>query len=380
MISLITGLPGNGKTLFALWHIKEKASKEGREVYYFNIKDLTLPWTECDPEKWFDLPTGSIIVIDECQFTFPKKPNGSKLPEHYEKLAVHRHSGYDIFLITQHPTLLDNFVRQLVGQHFHAVRKFGLERNTIYEWSAANPLPQNPSSQKSAVPMKWKFPAEVYTYYKSAEAHTVKRAIPAKLILACCFVLAIPAVGYFALDRFEQRGKASTQQVDAQAGGAPLPVHNGAPGVPAFDPVEDAKRWVASQSPRVAGLPHTAPRYDEMTRPTSVPVPAMCIRRGDRCQCYTQQGTKMQIEFNQCLDIAYNGYFQDFDPDPNRRSRESERTSVSVPAATAHVPSSPSVLAFNDNSAVTPSVPIQAEQSLVQPPRRAIARRAQDGG
>lgn len=70
-----------------------------------------LPWTKIEPKKWMDCPPGSIIVIDECQFVFPKKPNGSKLPEFYEKLAIHRHNGYDIFLITQNPTLVDNFVR-----------------------------------------------------------------------------------------------------------------------------------------------------------------------------------------------------------------------------------------------------------------------------
>ena len=72
MISLITGLPGNGKTLFALWWIKQKAEKEQREVYYHNIKDLTLPWHPFEAEKWMELPKGSIIVMDECQFVFEK--------------------------------------------------------------------------------------------------------------------------------------------------------------------------------------------------------------------------------------------------------------------------------------------------------------------
>src|SRR5438034_8009578 len=113
MITFITGLPGNGKTLYALNYIKAYAESEKREVFYSGVKDLLLPWTEVKAEEWMALPAGAIMVIDEAQFVFPKKPNGSKLPEHYEKLAVHRHSGYDIFIITQHPTLVDNFVRQL---------------------------------------------------------------------------------------------------------------------------------------------------------------------------------------------------------------------------------------------------------------------------
>lgn len=344
MISLITGLPGNGKTLFGLWHIKQKAERENREVYYHNIKDLTLPWTVCDPEKWMDLPHGSIIVLDECQFVFAKKPNGSKLPDFYEQLATHRHRGFDIYLITQHPTLIDNFVRQLVGQHFHAVRKFGMARATIYEWSAANPAPQSIASQKSAIPLKWGYPKEVYGYYKSAEVHTVKRAIPVKIFLAAGFVVCMAGAGYWALDRYQSRyDKPSTAEGAPGTNEALPPRPVGRAGAAAgglaepFDPVADAERWIQMETPRVAGLPQTAPKYDELTRPTRVPVPAACVQIGTvdrpkeiRCKCYTQDGTPMAVEFNMCISFAREGYFQDFNPDPNREREAAARTAQSV--------------------------------------------------
>lgn len=344
MISLITGLPGNGKTLFALWWIKQKAEKENREVYYHNIKDLTLPWHQFEAEKWMDLPKGSIIVMDECQFVFAKKPNGSKLPEHYEQLATHRHHGFDIFLITQHPTLIDNFVRQLVGQHYHAVRKFGMARNTIYEWSAANPAPQNPSSQKSAVPMKWPFPKEVYGYYKSAEVHTVKRAIPMKIFLAAGFVLAILAFGYWALNQYQHRGDKAKAEADAAHAN---PVAAASP--PAgpvgqraeFDAVADARHYIEQQTPRVEGLAYTAPKYDEITQPVRAPIPAACIQvgtptsaKGVSCKCYSQQGTPLDVAFNMCMGFARNGWFQDFNADKDRQ--DSVRTAQSVKVMEGH--------------------------------------------
>lgn len=339
MITLITGLPGNGKTLFALWYIKAKAVAETREVYYHNIKDLALPWTIFDPETWMDLPHGSIIVIDECQDVFPKKPNGSKLPEFYSELAKHRHRGFDIFLITQHPSLVDNFVRQLVGQHFHSVRKFGLARSTIYEWSAANPAPQNPSSQKSSVSMKFPYPKDVYTWYKSAEVHTVKRAIPAKLILAVFFIIAVLLAGWFALDHYQNRGKAPSVPVPGAPGvvsaaGRAVGGFAGSVGSASqasFDPVADARQFVYASTPRVAGLPQTAPKYDELTRPTRVPVPAACIQRGRLdgpkgvvCKCYSQQGTVMPVPIDMCMAIARDGYFEEFDGDRDARAK-SER-------------------------------------------------------
>lgn len=327
MITLLTGLPGNGKTLFALWYIKSKAERETREVYYHNINQLSLPWTVFDPEKWMDLPHGCIIVIDEAQDVFPKKPNGSKLPDFYSELAKHRHKGFDIYLITQHPSLIDNFVRQLCGQHFHSIRKFGLQRSTIYEWSSANPAPQSVASQKSAIPLKWKYPKEVFSYYKSAEVHTVKRAIPAKLILAVLFVLAVIGAGYYAMTKYKQRYE---KPADAVASPAALPAATGGGSggaVPGgvLSPMEDARRYVYANTPRVIGLPHTAPKYDQITKPVRAPIPAMCIATSDKCKCFSQQSTPMAIEQSLCREFAQHGYFLDFDPESDRRQSHTDR-------------------------------------------------------
>ena len=95
------------------------------------------------------------------------------------------------------------------------------------------------------------------------------------------------------------------------------------------DPLQDAQQYVYRETPRVAGLPHTAPKYDELTTPDRVPVPAACIQIGavssgktPRCKCYTQQGTPMDVDYNMCISIAQNGYFRDFDPDGRRQDRQ----------------------------------------------------------
>lgn len=333
MITLISGLPGNGKTLFALWYIKTYAESENREVFYSGIKGLMLPWTEFDPQEWMALPTGSIIVIDEAQFVFPKKPNGSKLPEYYEQLATHRHRGFDIFLITQHPSLVDGFVRKLIGRHFHAIRKFGLQRNTIYEWSAANDQPEKQSSQKTSITMKWKFRKEVYGWYTSAEVHTVKRSIPAKLILALLFVAAVIGAGMFTLKSFQSR--TDRNQVD-QHGGLAAPGLNVGGQAAVFDPVADAKHFLQMNTPRIAGLQHTAPKYDEITKPTAVPIPAMCIQhgaKGEKCECKTQQATPLEVPFNMCIEFARNGFFREFDPEADRARQERMVESLHVLAS-----------------------------------------------
>jgi len=402
MITLITGLPGNGKTLFALWYIQDKAKRETREVYYHNIKDLNLSgWTVFDPQKWMDLPHGSIIVIDEAQDIFPKKPNGANLPDYYSELAKHRHRGFDIYLITQHPTLLDNFVRQLVGQHFHAIRKFGLARNTIYEWSAANPSPQSPASHKNAIAFKWKYPKEVFTWYKSAEVHTVKRSIPLKLILAVLFVIAVPTTGYFVLDWWQKKNSAPPDVVPVSRQGAIVSPSSGSSSFVSgygssnrkeeFDPIVDARIYVQQNTPRVAGLPQTAPKYDELTMPTRVPVPAACIQVGvaregkaaPRCKCYTQAGTPMEVEYNMCISIAQNGYFLDFDPDARKdqqhqQQAQSDRMQRSVDVL-SNRPDSPSfsqqastVVAFGGSTEADSRAGVAGAPENVSRTRRAI--------
>lgn len=48
MITLTTGVPGSGKSLYTISQVKEKAEKENRPVYYSGITDLKLPWVEMD--------------------------------------------------------------------------------------------------------------------------------------------------------------------------------------------------------------------------------------------------------------------------------------------------------------------------------------------
>lgn len=343
MISLITGQPGNGKSLFALWFIKTKADQENRPVFYHGISNLAvpgiLPWTEFKAEEWPDLPDGSIVLIDEAQFVFPRKPNGAVLPAHYEKLAVHRHKGLDIFVITQHPSLIDNFVRKLVGQHFHSKRKFGLERATIYEWSETQPAPENAASHKSAITLAWPFKKEVYTWYKSAEVHTVKKKIPAKLFLVGVFVLCVIAALVMFVKNYGGGVKNEVSPVlTTSTPGVPgaVPGAHASPGKAPFDALADAREYVAMNTPRVAGLPQTAPKYDPLTKPDRVPVPAACIQVGRAesgkvdCKCFTQQGTAMGVEFNMCVEFARNGYFQEFDADKDRKQEHRTAAGVAV--------------------------------------------------
>lgn len=310
-IELNTGLPGNGKTLFTIWDIKARAEREGREVYYHGIAELTLPWHHLeDPKKWFECPPGSIVVIDEAQQIYRNRSIRAEAPLHVTELETHRHLGIDLILITQHPSLIDPAVRKLTQTHRHLVRIFGMQASTVHTW---NGVKDNCDKQRAdSMKTKFIFDKSLYGVYKSAELHTVKRAIPMRVLFLCLLPLFLLAAAYAVYALMVKPKTQSSVPALVQAGGQ-VGEHVGGSGQQ-FDPLLDARRYVHSVTPRVQGIAHSAPKYDDLTKPQSVPVPAMCIKRGTRCQCYSQQATKLEMPLNACLDIAHNGYFEEFDP------------------------------------------------------------------
>jgi Zonula occludens toxin len=183
-IWLTTGLPGHGKTLRTTLEVEERRVREGRRVYYYGIPELALDWFPLDePEKWYKVPDGSIVVIDECQRVFPCRPAGSAVPEHVSQFETHRHKGLDVVLITQHPNLIDSHVRRLIERHQHVYRPFGLSYAVIMEWPVATD-PQKSGAEKLAQKTRWKLDSSGFKNYKSATVHTIKNG--SQNLYCCC--------------------------------------------------------------------------------------------------------------------------------------------------------------------------------------------------
>ena len=319
MIYLITGLPGNGKTLYTLWHVKDRAEKENRPVFYSGIPELNIPeWHELTtPEEWFDLPPGAIIVIDEAQSVFRPRPGRGEPPVHVSKLETHRHNGHDLYLITQHPALIDQNVRRLTGVHRHIVRTFGLNRAVIHEWGEVRLDCERRRADSSKT--NWNYPRNVYSLYKSAEVHTHKRHVPKQVwYLFICLVL----LGSLSSYLYSRAKKLTSNETAAQAVGLTTPNNSE---MPEFSSVLTNEReqqreamtvaeYVASYQPRIDGLLHTAPRYDALTEPTDAPYPVGCyVIEGKSCKCVTQQGTPYRVTPEFCKNFMENGgFFKDW--------------------------------------------------------------------
>ena len=138
MITLITGAPGSGKTIYTVSKMLspyigktvKEVTDDGEEIEWpvviiTNIRGLLFDHQFVDYEylqKWPEwCKPGMILVIDECQKLFVRRPAGSKVPEHVHELEEHRgkHS-VDFVLITEHPMLIDTHVQNLVGRHLES--------------------------------------------------------------------------------------------------------------------------------------------------------------------------------------------------------------------------------------------------------------------
>ncbi|NYI00235.1 zonular occludens toxin domain-containing protein [Cupriavidus plantarum] len=334
MLTFISGQPGNGKTLFCLATVEERRKVENRPVFYHGIPELNLPWQKLeDPAKWFECPEKSIIVIDEVQQLMPPRPSSSKPPAHVAQLETHRHRGFDLYFMSQDPSLVDNHIKKLAGEHVHLIRQWGREKADVFKMQKV----QDPTNAnlKRALRSTFGYPKAVYEWYKSADAHTHKKKVPLKywlIFILPVVALIAAAAGIRILWKMSHPDK---PEVAAEQKASPETVGKGAQGVPAPSARGDrgsmtSAEYIASYTARVPGLDYTAPAYDQLTQPKRVPVPAACASNKARCQCYTQQGTKLAVTTEQCAQIVRDGFFMAFDADgEHARERQPEMATSS---------------------------------------------------
>ncbi|ENW70551.1 zonular occludens toxin domain-containing protein [Acinetobacter baumannii] len=183
MIILVTGTPGSGKSLFVVSKILELQKQFPERQIFADIEGLQIDGVEKSPDDWRTTPDNSIVIYDEAQQheRFRSGTSANK-DDVVQKLQVHRHTGHDIWFITQSPRFLNAFVLDLVGEHYHLHRPYGAKLASVYYWRSVRKQPQSLSSRELAEnEFLFKYPKNLFSYYKSATAHHVKLKLPKKL-------------------------------------------------------------------------------------------------------------------------------------------------------------------------------------------------------
>lgn len=306
MITLITGTPGAGKTLYAISNLLRGlvgSTVKGTDdrghpvevprIIYTNINGLLIDHVLIDGREEGGLAgwhrwakPGAVICFDEVQREWSPRPNGSKVPDYISALETHRHMGVDFIILTQNPMLLDQNVRALVGRHIH-VRRLGAASFAVaYEWDHCSRALLYSKSLKKA---PFRYDKSVFKLYKSAELHTKpKTSIPTLVYVVGAAVLGAAFLIPAAIGRIAGKSEEVASPAAASTFGLPsLP--SGSVGASSASKGYDASDYV----PVVYNVPLSAPVFDSLRTPVAMPrvVGGFCRAAVDDCTCYTQQAT-----------------------------------------------------------------------------------------
>lgn len=313
-INLHTGLPGSGKTLFTIHHVKALAEKTGRPVYHNGIADLSLDWHKIDGDKWHEqVPDGALVVFDEGQRDFRPRGNGQSVPPHVEALETHRHRGIDIYITTQHPMMLDTNVRRLTDTHRHLLRIFGTPSARVHLFNGCRPNPDQ--NRKDSQETTFVYPSDVFQLYKSAELHTIKAKIPKRLLMFIALPIVLGVAVWAVLNWAHTSGAApSSTAGKAKPSDTATLKPTAAQGMP---------YTVESFKPRIDNLPESAPRYDGITRPVRAPKIAGTFVFKGHCHLIQADGTAYPSTEEFCRQVLANGVpHYDWDNPEDRQQQE----------------------------------------------------------
>lgn len=333
MITLETGLPGAGKTLYCVdkllrllvgSEVKSIDDATGLEVItkrviYSNINgllfdhekigagaewsmDKTGAWVQPEGGDKFGLNNwhewakpGSIIVFDEIQKPWPKAAAGSKVPPCITALETHRHMGVDFICLTQHPMLIHGNLVQLVGRHLHVRRMGNMGLAIVYEWDGCSKtlLYKNALSKS---PLRYS--KDAFALYKSSELHTkTPRKIPTLVFGAIFGLIAMVAFAPTVYQRIGDR--ISPPPAKLASVSAPKPA---APVVPG--------QTSAAVVPVVAASGSVPAAAGGLSMGPAMPVVAFagCARLRSICRCFDTVGGSVEKPADFCTDTTTPGH------------------------------------------------------------------------
>lgn len=306
MMTVITGVPGSGKTALCVEKLlapmagkKEKAiDPDGNTIeierkIWTNINGLLLDHEKIDEKHlntWHEwAKPGDLIVYDEVQKPWPLKATGSAKPPYIEALETHRHMGVDFIFMTQHPMLIDTSIVRLAGRHLHVRRLASSRFSTVYEWDGVS---RTLLYKNAMAKSPWRRSSRTEKMYRSAALHTTqKRKMPTLLFVVLAAVVGLAVMGPATMARIGDR-------VNPSAAVASAPKSTSGP----------PSTQTAQKAASAPILPASAP-----VSPASAPAPlevAGCASAKGVCRCYTATAKRVTMPEDYCTGQTDAGEVQ----------------------------------------------------------------------
>lgn len=196
--------------------IDQLSRKHPNRRIYTNIIGINYPGvlsihsTAENPFDWRDLPDGSIVFYDEAHEhpafsakdllpparTDAEKKRKEQILDIGYSLTLHGHFGFDIYLITQNPKLLNEHVRAACSVHYVMRRLWGLDVAMIYEFAEVQTYFANATRKQALSVKRFRYPKNLYKYYVSSNVHNIQKRVPLLYIAFFAIPIAIFALGY----------------------------------------------------------------------------------------------------------------------------------------------------------------------------------------
>jgi zona occludens toxin len=343
MITLLTGVPGAGKTCYSMSFLV-KAIAENRPIFQHGIPKLKLAHEPvyctarsckyCEDnkpegdvllaenwEQW--APDGAYLVFDEVQHVYRPRANGTAPPPSVMAFETHRHRGLDFLLMTQSPMLFDTNVRKLVSRHIHL--KGNWAGRNQYEWGECS---DDPKKIATAVKSSYKLKKSHFKLYKSAELHTkIERKMPFQVYILVAAILGAGVMGFRTYNRFNETVNddvAVTEEINSQLGYV-------VEGSTAAVPTSNYGDRYAQQEMM---FPESAPVFTEIVEVKTFPRLAACISKpSGSCQCYTQQATRLIVPAHVCFNFVDSPPFNPYLDSENNEKSDNFNNSQNVKPA-----------------------------------------------
>jgi zona occludens toxin len=217
MIEMLEGVPGSGKSYYAVSERLLKWVRAGRRVYVFvdgfyldrlalfegldqaELETQITIWLSGEDVKagLLHVEPGSAVLIDEVQTVFRSKDKTD--PALLRWLETHRHRGIDIVLMCQQYGQVTLGVNRLVEAttKFRRLDRFGLKNR--YQASVRG----NPEELEVIRMFSGKYEPTLYAYYSSYSSATVRETVRGDSILKSPTLIVgglglVVAVGWFA--------------------------------------------------------------------------------------------------------------------------------------------------------------------------------------
>jgi len=274
--------------------VVKDAKEYNQELDFSLFEKYNFHWTKVDDVKnWHTLEPTSIFVCDEAQEYFPVRTK-EKAPEYITAFERHRHSAFDVYLVTQSANFIDVHARRLAGTHVHFYRPFNSKTTSRLEWSKVH-NPDDYHDKQSAQKSRVKNDKRFFGVYRSAVGHTHKFKLP-KIVLVLPFALAAVVYSIYVVFNLFSSDEPITETIKSTKA---LPIQESAA--------------LNGNAPQSNSNPYNSLVYKNLRKPIHYPeltcYKTVITPTFSNCSCYTQQATKFNIDKNLCLDFVENGFF-----------------------------------------------------------------------